>query len=260
VADSDTKKCFLIMPFQSKLDWLRRIVVEAGSVVGVKVERADDIFAPGSILQQILGSIDDADVVVCICTDRNPNVFFELGYAWNKHNPVLIAEDASDLPSDFSHYRTIIYGEPSPDLDQAKLGEEIAKHMQAVLNEGPRSAARPSGADEHQRGVVLIAPPTPKSTVRVSLRYVRGSKGSGRLALGNSGTVDLYDVNVHLPDEVQWLHLMDRDLPIDVLRPGEQVELMTAASMGSGPRIFDAHVTGRTPDGEAFSQPVKISS
>jgi hypothetical protein len=224
-----------------------------------QVERADDIFAPGSILQQILRSIDEADVVVCVCTDRNANVFFELGYAWQSHNPVLIAEDASDLPSDFSHYRTIIYGDPSPDLDQDKLRGEIAKHMQAVLSEGVRPASGGRAPDAPQRGVVLAAPPTPRSTVRTSLRYSRGTKGSGRLMLGNAGTVDLYDVNVVFPDDVQWFQLMDDDLPIDVLRPGEQVELYTAATMGAGPRIFDAQVTGRTPDGEEFSQPIKLS-
>jgi hypothetical protein len=254
------KKCFLIMPFQDKLDWLRRLIVEAGESIGVAVVRADDVFAPGSILQQILTTIDESDIVVCVCTERNANVFFELGYAWQKHSPVLVAQDSSNLPSDFSHYRTIIYGEPSPDTDVAKLRGEVVKHMQSVLADSPPSADREKEVPEADRGVVLMAPPTPKSRVRMSLRYSGGTRGNDRLVLGNTGTVDLHEVNVDIPEEVGWLHVFTDDLPIEVMRPGEQVELPAAASMGPGPRIFDANVTGRTPDGEDYSQPIKISS
>jgi hypothetical protein len=251
VADIGKKKCFLIMPFQTKLDWLRRIVVSAGEDVDVVVERSDDIFAPDSILTQILRSIDEADVVVCVCTGRNANVFFELGYAWRKHRVVLVAEEASDLPSDFSHYRTIIYGEPTPDLDQAKLRKDITRYIQAVLDSGPMPMPE---------GTRLAAAPTPKRSARVSGRYLKGGSGSARLALANAGTVDLYGVDVELPEAVDWLHVHRDDLPIEVLRPGEQVDVLMMSHMGGGPRIFDATVTAVRSDGEPFSQPVKISS
>jgi len=77
-----SKRGFLIMPFDTKFDWLRDDILAAGRSLNIVIERADDIFAPGVLLDQVLDAIDQAAVVVGICTGKNANVFFELGYAW----------------------------------------------------------------------------------------------------------------------------------------------------------------------------------
>jgi len=74
-----SKRGFLIMPFDTKFDWLRDDILAAGRSLNIVIERADDIFAPGVLLDQVLDAIDQAAVVVGICTGKNANVFFELG-------------------------------------------------------------------------------------------------------------------------------------------------------------------------------------
>jgi len=139
--DNAVRRCFLLMPFDEGLDWLRLDVEAAGNAAGFVVMRADDVFKPGSLLQQILESIDEADVIVCVCTSRNANVFFELGYAWRRHEPVLLAESIEDLPSDFRHHRALVYGPPTPALDHSALRSKLAEFMVASAAQRRSQAA-----------------------------------------------------------------------------------------------------------------------
>jgi uncharacterized membrane protein len=84
-------------------------------------------------------------------------------------------------------------------------------------------------------------------------------RGGYRLVISNTGTVDLHDVDVTVPPEVQMFRLHADSLPVAVLRPGERVRQLASVSMGSGPSVFDIELTGRTPDGEAVTFPAKIS-
>jgi hypothetical protein len=64
-----------------------------------------------NILERIYGQIDKADVVVGEMTGRNPNVFYEIGYAHGLHKPViLVTSNASDIPFDLMHYPHVVYG------------------------------------------------------------------------------------------------------------------------------------------------------
>jgi hypothetical protein len=107
---ADPKRGFLLMPFLADFDWLRKTIVSAGKAAGVTVKRADDIFTPGVVIEQIKDAILNADVVVAVCTGKNANVFYELGIAEHLHRPVLIAETETDLPFDVKHFRALLYG------------------------------------------------------------------------------------------------------------------------------------------------------
>jgi hypothetical protein len=243
-----SRRGFLIMPFDTNLDWLRDDIIAAGRSLDVAIDRADDIFAPGVLLDQILDAIDQAAVVVGICTGRNANVFFELGYAWRSHSPVLLAETSSDLPFDVAHYRTLIYGAPTPALDREELQSKLARMMEAAM------AARPL-----PRGHRLQSAPSVKPRTRLSADLQENGRGGYRLVIANTGTVDVHDVDVTVPPEVQMFRLHADSLPVAVLRPGERIRQLASASMGSGPSVFDIELSGRTPDGEAVTFPAKIS-
>jgi nucleoside 2-deoxyribosyltransferase len=82
--------------------------------LGFDAFRADDVFRPGIILQDIIRSIAAADVIIAEVTPANPNVFYELGYAHAIEKPtVLLAEHPTDpskrLPFDISGFRVIFY-------------------------------------------------------------------------------------------------------------------------------------------------------
>jgi hypothetical protein len=63
-----------------------------------------------AIIQDIVSLIDRSRVVVCDCTGRNPNVFYEIGIAHTLgREVVLLAQSASDIPFDLRHLRHLQY-------------------------------------------------------------------------------------------------------------------------------------------------------
>ena len=67
-------------------------------------------------------------------------------------------------------------------------------------------------------------------------------------------------MTVEVPPDATSFRLVDRDeLPLDVLRPGEQVPLIVALVMGGGRRVFDVVVRGETADGQSHEWPSKIA-
>lgn len=247
MSEQPPKRGFLIMPFKSEFEWIKDDVIAAGLDVGVEIDRADDIFSPGVILDQIFAAIDGAHVVVAVCTGRNANVFFELGFAWRHHDPILIAESTDDLPFDIQHFRAVMYGGPAADQHPRTLRARVRRALRAVLDE----ARLP-------RGQRLLTPPAPKQAARLSAQLT-GVGSSQRLILSNSGTMELHNVNVDVPDEATSFGLLADGLPIDTLRPGEQVKFPVSVTMGGGPRIFDIQLGGETADGDHLTFPTKIS-
>jgi hypothetical protein len=247
VTDVHGKRAFLIMPFDDSLNWLHREIVDAGAIEGVDVRRADNIFSPGVILQQIFQAIDAADAVIAVCTGLNANVFFELGYAWRTHRPILVAQDATSLPFDVAHYRTELYGLPG-DPKRTTFATRIRAAIRAAIEEEALPRGERLSSSRGARG-------------RPAVTGGLVSHGSGyRLNLANSGSVDLHQVGVSVPPEATSFHLHSDDLPIPILRPGERVGLPVSLVMAGGPSIFDVTVTALTDAGEQYSQPIKLSA
>jgi hypothetical protein len=239
---------FILMPFASDLEWLHQVIKEAGREAGVTVERADDIAAPGVVIEQVKEAVERAEVVVAVCTHQNANVFFEMGLAWRDHRPILVAAGTEDLPFDIRHFRTLLYGRDTPGEDRSSLCERLVEAMKAVLTE-PRPLPR---------GAVLTSPPRSKEVARLAGRLSRWGKNH-RFTIRNNGNVDLHDVTLEIPPEGRSLWIHSAELPIDVLRPGESVDLLASVSMGGGKSIFDVILRGRTLDDEPIEQPVKVS-
>lgn len=149
---------FLMMPFDDSLEWLRELVVEAGEALGVRVERADEIFSAGIVIEQIRDRIRAADVVIAICTGQNPNVFFELGIADQWHWPILLAERSDDLPFDVQHYRTLIYGKLQPPVLSKALQAAIDSTLQAGKKDRPglRTTDRPPRSEPRVLGQFMM--------------------------------------------------------------------------------------------------------
>jgi hypothetical protein len=128
------------MPFEPKFEELHRLIVDAGKAVGVEVIRADDIFAGGTIIDQVRAQIRQADAVIALCTDRNPNVFFELGLAEAGHRPILIAKEGEELPFDIQHWRAQFYGGTGASNSLSTLRQRIQRALTETLGD-PRPEA-----------------------------------------------------------------------------------------------------------------------
>ncbi len=83
---------------------------QAAQAAGLRCRRADDIWENPAIIQDVVSLIDRSRVVICDCTGRNPNVFYEIGIAHTLgRDVILITQSESDIPFDLRHLRYVKY-------------------------------------------------------------------------------------------------------------------------------------------------------
>ncbi len=112
IAPRNVPYVFVLMPFNDSF----RVIYEESirptlrDDLGCIVENADELHTTNQIIEDIFSQIRNADFLVADTTGKNPNVFYELGYAHALGKKViLLAQDAKDLPFDVKGLRHIIY-------------------------------------------------------------------------------------------------------------------------------------------------------
>ncbi|MEL6781593.1 MAG: hypothetical protein AAFY43_08315 [Pseudomonadota bacterium] len=118
------KKCFVISPIGAEDSETRRhadtvfncIIAPAcepdatGAGPVYAPERGDHKTAPGKITDQIYEDILQADLIIAVLTESNPNVYYELAIAQSAAKPViLLLEKGFDAPFDIKDHRIIYY-------------------------------------------------------------------------------------------------------------------------------------------------------
>ena len=100
---------FVLMPFSSEFDDIYKLgIKETSKSCGVRAERLDEQLFGEGMLDRIYRQIDVADFVIADLSERNPNVFYELGYAHAKDKIcILLTKDTADIPFDLKHKRHI---------------------------------------------------------------------------------------------------------------------------------------------------------
>jgi len=120
---------FVLMPFADRLrpvydDHIKKVAEQTGLSVG----RANDFFAAESIVADIWRAIFNCRILVADCTDRNPNVFYEIGIAHTVgKRTIIVAQSLDDVPFDLRHLRCIIY-EYTP-RGMAKFNESLSRTL-----------------------------------------------------------------------------------------------------------------------------------
>jgi hypothetical protein len=100
----------VMMPFNAAFDAVYRTLKETAEAVGLRCRRADDIWENPAVIQDVVSLIDRSRVVICDCTGRNPNVFYEIGIAHTLgRDVVLITQSDADIPFDLRHLRYVRY-------------------------------------------------------------------------------------------------------------------------------------------------------
>jgi hypothetical protein len=102
---------FVLMPFSDKFQDVYEVGIKSACTdAGAYCERVDEQIFTDSILDRIFNQIAKADVIVADMTGRNPNVFYETGYAHALNKRViLLTQKAADIPFDLKHYPHIVY-------------------------------------------------------------------------------------------------------------------------------------------------------
>jgi CRP-like cAMP-binding protein len=118
---------FMITPFREDLRPVYQSVKKLVNGMGMTIKRGDDFYSPNTIMAEIWSVTYAASLIICDCTGKNPNVFYELGIAHTLGKPtILLTQDAEDVPFDLRSYRFIVY---SPDrLD------ELANNLEEAIN------------------------------------------------------------------------------------------------------------------------------
>ena len=99
-----------MMPFAGAFDGVYAAIRAAAATVGLRSQRADDIFVHERVIDDIIALIDQSRIVVCDLSNRNPNVFYETGIVHSLGRQfILIAQHESDVPFDLRHLRYIPY-------------------------------------------------------------------------------------------------------------------------------------------------------
>jgi len=121
-----------MMPFDAGFNAVYEAIQQASSNAGLRCRRADDIWENAAIIQDVVALIDRSRIVVCDCSGRNPNVFYEAGIAHALGREViLITQSEHDIPFDLRHLRYIRYHNNGE--GRAALTQALQARMQTLL-------------------------------------------------------------------------------------------------------------------------------
>lgn len=99
-----------MMPFHPHFDSVYEALKETAEAAGLHCRRADDIWENPAVMQDVVSLIDRSRLVICDCSGRNPNVFYETGIAHTLGREViLITQSDADIPFDLRHLRYVRY-------------------------------------------------------------------------------------------------------------------------------------------------------
>jgi hypothetical protein len=126
--DIETALVSVMMPFDAAFSRVYKSVKLAADGAGLRSRRADEIWENPAIIQDIVSLIDRSRVVICDCTGKNPNVFYEIGIAHTLgREVVLITQNDYDVPFDLRHLRYVRY------LNNAQGRKELTEQLQKRL-------------------------------------------------------------------------------------------------------------------------------
>ncbi|KAF5433807.1 Tetratricopeptide (TPR) repeat containing protein [Candidatus Methanophagaceae archaeon] len=132
----DNKYIFVMMPFEGFNSVYGTIKDAVEGVEGkeFRCERADEKYTNLSIwCNRICMNIRKAKYVIVDTTGRNPNVFYELGFAHARYNTkaIIITQNIKEVPFDIVEINHIIYSEK----ELPGLREELKNAIQALETE-----------------------------------------------------------------------------------------------------------------------------
>jgi len=132
--------CFVIQPFDSgKFDKRFRDIykpaIEAAGLEAYRVDQDPGVLVP---IESIENGIRQASICLADITADNPNVWYELGYAFAAERPVVMVcseeRTGTKYPFDIQHRSIIPYSADSPS-DFDKLQESLTSKIAAILKQ-----------------------------------------------------------------------------------------------------------------------------
>jgi|WetSurMetagenome_2_1015567.scaffolds.fasta_scaffold73379_2 hypothetical protein len=141
------RNCFVIMPFSktstcSEEEWswiFENVIKDAVESAGLDYVCKRSVATRGNIVGAIMQDLNDSHVVIADLTDRNANVFYELGVRHaTKDRSILIAQKQEDIPFDLQGYAFHVYGWKTPEYIKA-----LSDKIRQILTEMDSNPNRP---------------------------------------------------------------------------------------------------------------------
>jgi hypothetical protein len=136
------KRAFVIMPFSptvSEKNWdevYENVFKPALQECGYECSRAETL--RGSLIASILEGLVEADLVLADVTDRNANVFYELGVRHSlRRGTIIVSNGTEHVPSDLRGYWFLTYGLRPAEV--IKFKTEIRRLVQEFEDKPQRS-------------------------------------------------------------------------------------------------------------------------
>lgn len=119
------------MPFSEEFADIYELGIKpACELAGAYCERVDEQIFEERMLDRIYNQIAKADVIISDMTGKNPNVFYETGYAHALGKRVLLlTQKAEDIPFDLKHFQHVIY-----DGKITYLKNELVRRVEWSIN------------------------------------------------------------------------------------------------------------------------------
>lgn len=126
------KFVFVLMPFDKTFDDIYAFgIKQTCKHLDAYCERVDEQIFSERILDRIYNQISKADIIIADMSNRNANVFYEVGYAHGiGKNVILLTSNADDIPFDLKHFPHIVY-----DGQIKTLSSQLSTKLEWFLNE-----------------------------------------------------------------------------------------------------------------------------
>jgi hypothetical protein len=144
MSDKKQKKCFVLIPFADDFEEIFQHAIKAAAEEkGYICERMKEITGPINIVNEIVGNIFDADLIVADLSGQNANVYYELGVAHSVPPPnksIMIAAKDDEIPFDIAIYQVLKYERGYEGILRLRKG--IAEQIEFIENQ-PQNTTNP---------------------------------------------------------------------------------------------------------------------
>lgn len=177
------RTCFVIMPFsttasctEEEWTWIfENVFKPAVEGTGLDYECRRSVATRGNIVASILQELNDTYVVLADLTDRNANVFYELGVRHTlKDRTILVAQKKEDIPFDLLAYAYHVY-DWKTDKGRAELAEKLA-YLLSEIDTNPERPDNPV-SDFLRRTPELVSTLPPAMVTPMEVSYAQSLAG-----------------------------------------------------------------------------------
>lgn len=129
-----SRTCFVLMPFKGEFERVYEFVYRSVCRENnIHCYRVDENSGPGSITEEIIKGIDEADIIIADLTGQNPNVFYELGVAnYSGNKTIMTTQEIEKLPFDIRSYRVLPYS--LGDAELIRLKNSLNNAIKGLIN------------------------------------------------------------------------------------------------------------------------------